>query len=204
MTATRSVLKVSVLVLLTLGAGYVGGALHGWMDQAQPLATVCAKRFELVDGSGRTLAVLASNSASPGGGDAGATLSLTDPRGVPRCELGMNRGNSTPFLRLYGRDGAERVALVLGYQDDPVLTLGDGRKTRAVLGARHGDMPGPAEDRWSLSLYARKDGADANIGFYRWADNTYHAAVTLRDGTGRKWEAAAGEPLKPIPMTKVP
>jgi RHS repeat-associated protein len=89
-----------------------------------------------------------------------------------------------------------------GYvQGDPVNHK-DNQKIRAILGARHDDAPGPGEDKWALSLYARKDGADANIGFYRWADDSYHSVVTLRDGAGRKWEALAGGPLKPMPLEK--
>jgi hypothetical protein len=203
MTASkRNILKAGILIALALTAGYAGAALRGHPDPTGLHATVRATRFELVDSSGRAIAILAANPASPGGGDAGAALVLTDPRGVRRCELGISRGNSAPFLRLYGGDGAERVGVLLGYHDDPVLTLRDAQRIRTILGARHGDTPGPSEDQWGLSLYGRKEGADASIGFYRWADDTYQAAVTIRDGAGRKWEAIAGGPLRPIPLSK--
>lgn len=198
MTTPGSTLRVSLLTTLALTAGYVGGSARGWLDHAPPIATVRARRFELVDGAGRAIAVLAPNPTSLQAQSAGATLVIADPRGVRRCQLGFNPGDGGPFLRLYGSDGAKRVDVGLGPYDDPVLTLRDGRKVRAVLGARHGDMPGPGEDNWSLSLYARKERAGADIGFFNWWDDTYHAGITLRDGAGRKWEAAAGAPLKPL------
>jgi hypothetical protein len=200
MTTIGSGLRAGIPIVLAVAAGYFGGALRERLYQARSLDKVSAARFEVLDGAGRPVVVLASNPLPQGHQDAGAALTFTDPRGVRRCELGTSLGDSTPFLRLYGGDGAERVRVQLGYRDDPVVTLRDGQRIRAILGARHGDMAGPSEDKWSLSLFGRKEGVAADIGFQRWLDDSYQAAVTLLDGTGREWRAVAGEPMKPVPI----
>lgn len=198
----RIILKKGIPTLLALGAGYAGGVLHTWLNQTKASATIRANRFELVDPSGKTVAFWTPNPALRAGGDAGAVMVFADPRGARRCEFGISGGNSAPFLRFYGEDRAERVGVMLGYNNDPVIFLRDSQKIRAVLGANHGDAPSPSEDQWGLSLRARKEGAGASIGFYRWWDDTYRAAVTLGDGANRTWEATAGGELKPVPFAK--
>ncbi len=200
----RIISKQGISTLLALGAGFAGGVFHTWSSQIQAPTAIRATRFDLVDASGNTVAFWTPNPALSTGGDAGAALVFTDPRGVRRCELGMSGGNSAPFLRFYGADRAERVGVMLGYKDDPAIFLRDSDGIRATLGAAHGDAPSPSEDQWGLSLRARKEGAGASIGFHRWWDGAYDATVTLSDGAGRTWKAATGGQLKPVPLVKPP
>lgn len=194
MTLSTKTLRYSASVLLALGAGYIGSAVQmRWCHRIQS-GEVRATRFELMDNAGRVVALWATAQGS------GAVLAFADVKGMRLCELGIGGRNGPPFLRLYGKDGKERVTAVLGYDDDPVLLLSDAHRARAVLGASHSDAPGPSDDQWGLYLRGREADASASIGFFRWWDNTYHAGVRLSDGPGRVWEAEAGTSLRPIPV----
>jgi hypothetical protein len=202
MTFGKNTIRRAIPLLLSLGAGYAGSALHMWINSSKGTRTIHASRIELTDDSGRTVISLRANRATHTGGDGEAALAFTDPRGFRRIELGMSGGNNTPFLRFYGSDSRQRIGLLLGYDDDPALQLCDSNRIRAVLGATHGDAPSSAEDQWGLSFRAQKEGAGASIGFNRWWDMSYQAGVTLTDGSGRTWKAVAGSDLKPNPLIR--
>lgn len=168
------ILNRGIPTLRALGAGYSGSTLHAWFNHGKPLGTIRAPRFELIDESGGQASTGHPTSGPERPERSEPVLVFADPRGIRRCELGMNAGDSAPFLRFYGDDSAERVGVSLVYHSDPVLLLRDGYRIRAALGAPPGDAFSPAEDEWGLSARARTEGPGANIGFLRWWDRSCH------------------------------
>ncbi len=88
---------------------------------------ICAERFELVDFTGNTRAILGlDRSGQPG-------LDLCDPNGTTRARLEMD-ADGAPMLRLADPDGRTRVALGLNDFGQPELRLTDqNSKTRVSL-----------------------------------------------------------------------
>ena len=196
-----------VIVVIAVVGGYLGSALHDLMKPGP--TTVRAGRFEVIDPSGRLV--------SYWGPDAnlrilvetlkGTLLVFMDLHGVRRCQIGARVGDNGPELVFFGTDGPSagpRVGIDLGETGSPVLHMRGNDGDRMVLGAMYGDVYGQPELGWGLSFRARAASASAGIGYGRWLNGTYRSSVSLSDGTGKTWEALAGDELKPLPLLRKP
>ena len=132
-------------------AGFMGGTLtsHAPVQASSP-QVVRASRFELVDSAGRALARWE-----------------VDPKtnNTHLCFLargggvGLDAGvfpDAAPFLLMNGRDGKNRITLVLDGFDKPELAMSDERwQGRLLLGHRGTDTPDIPDrtDEWTLEFH---------------------------------------------------
>jgi len=174
-------------------------------------ASIRAKRFEIVGPSGKILSYWGPDSDPqiPAATPKGVLLVFMDPNGVRRCQVGAGVGNYSPELQFYGKDGPSetkpqqylphpRFSIGLGYNDDPGLAMRDQSVERIVLGAVHGDAPGPSEDTWCLSLrepVTTLVRSRASLCAYRALDGT-HGAETLIIDRDRRWSLPPQHPAQ--------
>jgi len=59
---------------------------------------------------------------------------------------------------------------------------------------------GPLLEQWGLTVRGRREGVVAGLGYRRLWDGRHRSAVSLADGAGAKWEAAAGRDAGAVPL----
>jgi len=180
---TRQQFAIALVVLAA--AGVAGGALSdrllaGAPAQAQdklalPEKTVSAEAFQLVDGQGKTRALLALQDGEP-------VLSLTDSQGHERVTLVASVPEAG--LRVLSADGKERA--VLGELPDTSagLTLSDYRgRPRAAMGEAGGTVKLATVDTDGSSrfLLEMKGNADPTV---RIMDAQGHTVWPAQGGRG--------------------
>ncbi len=211
----RAAIKQNIVVgIVAVGGGFLGSALHDPVI-AKP-ATIRAERFEVIEPSGRLLSYWGPDADRniPATTPKGTLLVFLDSHGVPRFQAGTNNGDYSPHLLFYGADrpadlpgryrAQPRFSLGLGETGSPTLHMRGAEGDRVELGAVYGDVSGQRELGWALSFAAREVRAEASIGYSRWGTGNYQSGVTLTDGAGKRWEARAGDPLRPLHLMKKP
>ena len=184
-----------MVAVVALTGGFVGSAAHDWVKTTP--ATIRAKRFEVVTTSGKALSFWGPDADPqiPTATPKGMLLVFMDPNGVRRCQIGSSIGDYGPELLFYGKDGPSearhqqylpqpRFQIGLGYNEDPGLVMRDGTIERVLLGAVHGDAPGPSEDTWCLSLREPTSTlvrSRASLCAYRALDGSHGAQVLITD-----------------------
>lgn len=159
----KPVLSASIAALAGLVGGFLGTRVFpGWQPGAAP--TVQARRFELIDKTGRVIsmwgiddagnAVLAFGEYWPDGtGPDGRTtysiLPLTNPEGQ-RTAIGVIA--DAPYVELRAADGKMRARFDLNMWGKPCLWMSDEREARLALGILQSDTPGPQDNTWGLSF----------------------------------------------------
>jgi hypothetical protein len=125
-------------------------------------------------------------------------LVFLDADGVRRAQIGSGIGSYAPELLFYGKEGPPeddgaagyspepRFRIGLGYNEDPFLTMRDRRASRVILGAYHGDAPGPEEDDWRIA-FPSTTGAGAYMGTHGVNPGLSQAFATVRDDKGQSW-----------------
>jgi hypothetical protein len=147
------------VITSALVAGYFGGFLGSRSGKAGTANSLRASRFELVNASGQTTALLESD-------DHGESHIRFLARGN-RTILDMGAlSDGRPFMIFNGSDRKKRVVIELDQTDKPSLSMGDGRwEGRAHLGYIGPDTPDPNWDRWGLSFLVPGSGIPvASIG----------------------------------------
>jgi hypothetical protein len=137
-------------ILAACAAGYVGGILSRQHPvSASPPEVVRATKFELVNGSGATVA--SWETASNGE----ARLRFLYRREVVGLDIGV-LADGQPFLRMGGRDGKKRIVMELDQVDKPMLVMGDEQwEGRVHLGFMPPDtFPYSNWDHWGLAFRA--------------------------------------------------
>ena len=176
-------MRQALLVVSALVAGFVGGLLGGRLtrprDQSAREPVIRARRFELLDETGKIVsywgidkdngAMLAFGSywTSDNAGRSGGrrNLSPDDPRNQ-RAVLGVLA--DSPFLDLRDASGRTRMRLGLSIYEKPILWMADETaRSKLWLGIRQSDTGGLGDNDWALSF-----GDSASIGM----------ATEVRDG----------------------
>lgn len=148
--------------VLSLTLGFLGGILAARLELRTQLRgpastvqvrVVRAERFELVNGSGATLAYWGNDSQRER-----VLMDFLDEKGRSREEFGVAARRSgstggtdfTPFTAILGPDGKIRIQERLDISQDPVLAMGDSNtEARLLLGhSLNGDMSGERNDPW--------------------------------------------------------
>jgi len=129
-------------------AGLLGSiVLHLFAPQHAEGATMHGlrgSRLELVDNRGKVRALLYC------GREGEPHFRMLSSEDKVMIDIGLN-GASTPYLTLNGSDGTPRVDVKIGYDDKPVMWMGDNRSpSKLVLGAIQTDSPDPNLDMWAL------------------------------------------------------
>lgn len=196
----------AVVVCLAIACGYFGATVRDWTKGAQ--AVVHARRFEVVDQTGKMRAYLGADSDT-GLGD--IVLVFLEPDGLRRSQLGVRSGTYRPHLLFYGDDGPAdkparydaqpRVSLSLGDTGSPTFSMRGHDGDQMRLGAVYGDVSRERELGWGLSFRAWDVPAEVGFGYSRWP-NGYEAGISLTDGAGKRWRVSVGEGLKPVPLMK--
>jgi hypothetical protein len=176
-------------IVIAFAAGGSGGLIprvfHLERVAAAPLQSIRSTRFELVDTSGRTKAILES------GNGASAKLIFFEDTMKTALELGLN-SSGRPFVQINGPDGRMRATLKLIEGDKPMLLMGDDTwNQRLQLGATQPDATGSGSDVWALLLGNPIDrdllaavgmntsgGRGAGIG-----------SISIRGSDGKRWHA---------------
>ena len=193
MNMMSAIRKNAVVAAVAIVGGFLGSAIHGWTQAKRDILR--AKRFEVIDDSGTVLSFWGPETRAeiPATTPKGVMLVFRDPKGVRRCEIGARVGDFGPQLNFYDKSGPSefkpsqfvpqpRFAVSLFYGDDPVLAMRGRDAWRVLLGAEHGDAPGPGEDTWSLRIrggpasYALVTGYKTHFG-------QYGAGVLLRENS---------------------
>ncbi len=116
-----------LLLVLTLTASVIGGAVSGWLLMGRPVSTwrllhppkaIDAETVRLVDQDGRVRARLVLGSHGVPG------LGLWDQDGQVRITLGLG-ADGEPSLNLLDKEGRLRASFKLGRGGTPELTLSD-------------------------------------------------------------------------------
>jgi hypothetical protein len=130
---------MSVLLVAAI-TGLLGGGLMNWFGSrvdraiAEPSRMVTASEFRLIDGDGRTRALLSLLRGKP-------RLIMTDEKGEFRIELGLGV-DGQPALWLRDQDGKARAQIGLTGTGSPGLELTDGRgRNRTSLGLASNGEP---------------------------------------------------------------
>lgn len=198
-----SVSRNIIVAVIAVAGGFVGGVLHDQIQQKP--STLRAERFEVVDRSGRIASYWGPDADPqiPNSTPRGTLLVFSDLQGVRRCQIGSRSGDTGPELLFFGSGGptdGPRVGIELGGTGSPSLHMRGQGGDKMDLGAMYGDVSGKPELGWGLSFRASDVRASAGIGYGRWWDGTYRSSISLANGTGKIWEAVAGDKLKPIPL----
>jgi hypothetical protein len=134
-----------VRILAALAAGFVGAQIHNKsvMVAAASDDVLRAKRFELIDRSGRKLAFWGSEDGQ------GAAL-----QGTEIAVIGLQGHSNLPFLNMMGPNSKIRLTLRLDGDDGkPVLGMSDEKwEGRLILGFIQPDAPSSSWDDWGLLL----------------------------------------------------
>lgn len=203
----------AAVAVIAIASGVLGSVLY---DLIKPKpTTIRAERFELLDPPGRLVSFWGpdGNHRIPSTSSKGALLVFEDPHGRRRCQIGSRIGDYGPELMFYGADGPSdkperfdsvpRVSIGLGGTGSPMLNMRGTRGDQMTLGAMYGDVPGEPEGGWGISFRAWDIQARAAMGYRHSWDGSYQSGITLSDGRGKSWNAAAGE-LRPLPLLKRP
>jgi hypothetical protein len=171
-----------------LGLAALFGFLGGWVSgpvaktSAHATQTVRAERFELVDKSGRSIALLGEDS------DKRTVLAFAQGGIEEVAAIGLGSGNA-PFLELRGPDGKVRAVLQLEKGSLPVLAFSDAQyEGRVVLGPASSDYPSSLNDSWALSFRAPWHREPAAIGMFGEKDKL-SGVVSVTKGSGETWSA---------------
>jgi len=195
MDAIKGIQKYGAIFVIAIAGGFLGSSLHERVSADSDV--VRAKRYEVIGQSGKVLSYWGPDS-NPGLQSEipkGVLLVFMDPDGVRRAQIGSSIGNYAPELLFYGRQGPSeggprspepRFRIGLGYNDDPLLTMLDGRARRVLLGAYHGDAPSAQEDDWRIAFLSRT-GAAAYLGTHGVNSGRSQAFATVRDDKGLSW-----------------
>lgn len=171
---------------LAVFAGFVGGAALTQRRSAEAApGIVRATRFELLDDSGRTLAVLGRTPTR----DTGLSFLASD--GKQLAVLGVE-ANQMAFLTLAGGDGNGRADLRIGWHERPFLVMGDEKfRVRVKLGYLAYDSPAPEDENWGVAFGAPLGFRSlASIGYLRDpVDGTIGGSVFVEDAKGKIWRA---------------
>jgi hypothetical protein len=160
-------MKHVLLIVGALLAGFAGGTLGTRMTrsaQTRPEQIVRARRFELVDETGKAISywgidkrnylVLAFGRYVPkkpagGGGARSSPPELEDPNNQ-RATLGVI--DDSPMLELRGADGEIRMMVNLSIYDKPIIWMADETGKRLSLGVEHTDTPSRDDSDWALDF----------------------------------------------------
>jgi hypothetical protein len=197
MDAIKCIQKYGAIFVIAVAGGFLGSSLH---ERVSPDSDVVrAKRYEVIGQSGKVLSYWGPDGDPrlQSGTPKGVLLVFMDPNGVRRAQIGSSIGSYAPELLFYGEQGPSesrpretspepRFRIGLGYNDDPLLTMLDGRAQRVLLGAYHGDAPSPQEDDWRIAFISRT-GAAAYVGTNGVNSGRSQAFVTVRDDKGLSW-----------------
>ncbi len=165
----RRIWLFGVFALLVVVVGVVGAFAH---PQRQ---TVRAQEFILVDGMGKTRALLGSDTA-------GAHFNLYDENGVNR--LAMTANPQAPSIVLYGSDNRARY-MVFGWDDGAEFMLLDRSRTQRVsLDLRAGGGFAPRlifRDAIGVNRIVLASGANGPMLVLNDKDQKATAAITVLD-----------------------
>ncbi len=192
MYPAKAIFEKLGMTVLALSAGFLGSVLHDW-TMGRPVAppqpapgVIRAKRFEVVDASGRALSFWGpdDDSSLPPTTPRGTLLVFLNARRQKGIEFGSRSGDLSPTLRFYDRNDRERVRLAFAQGDDPYLGFsGSQIEGTVVLGAIESDvLTGKPGDSWGLKLRSR--GARASIFSSHWEGAQPAAGVNISDGRG--------------------
>lgn len=106
MCTKRPRLLQATLLFMMFAAGIVAASFGTRHAQAD-LNVLRATRFELIDSTGRVMAVLGSADGKT------PQLELRDAKGTPRVYMGIRESNGEPEFTLNGKDGKKRAWLSL-------------------------------------------------------------------------------------------
>jgi hypothetical protein len=192
-----SAVRMNAIVAATaIAGGFLGSTLHQWLRTGSNV--IRAQRFEIVGSSGKILSYWGPDSDPqiPAATPKGTLLVFIDPDGVRRFQLGSRAGDYGPELQLYGKDGPRaerlqyvpepRLAIGLGYNDDPFLGMRDRRSWRIFLGGQHGDAPSLEDDDWGITFRSWTN-AESYMGTHNVKSGKSQAFVSVRDGQGKTW-----------------
>jgi hypothetical protein len=113
---------------------------------AEPSSVLRATRFELIDQSGHARGVIECRAGKD------PALRLTSQDGATLLELGLI-DSSGPYLKFFGSDRQQRLAITMNMLGKPVLAMGDeDSPSKVVFGAFQPDTPDPAIDVWGLQF----------------------------------------------------
>ena len=142
-------LKDLFFVVAACAAGYTGGLVSSQSPAAAAASDVVrASKFELVSGTG---AVVARWGVEP---DGGIRFEILHSQHTSLVLGTVPDGH--PFLRMDGKDGKNRLGLILNQGDKPVLVMSDERwEGRVHLGFMTPDtFPYTNWDHWGLLFRA--------------------------------------------------
>jgi hypothetical protein len=162
-------MKPFVTLVLALSTGLVGGFIGARIavvtERTATEQVVRARKFELVDGTGRPLsywgidqdnyAVLAFGWYAPGiaPGSADAPRSFSGGLANPRNQsLVLGVAGSIPFTSLRAPDGDIHLHMGLNPWGKPIVSMADETGRRLFLGVLQSDTPGMDDKDWALSF----------------------------------------------------
>ena len=182
---TKRVLRNTLVSLLALAGGMIGGFVHNMLSQkmavqAQTVGEIRATALELVDRDGNRVGYLGTDT------NRNTSLVFFDARGKKRAEFGLGRGEN-PRLDINGPDGYSRLSLDLGRKAVPRLMMSDPDfNARVYLGVVEPDSPSPdwKYDSWVLRFTGDNTRPLAMIGMI----TGERGGVGVYDHLGHMWQ----------------
>jgi hypothetical protein len=162
-------MKPLFLILSSLLAGFLGGLVGTRVtrtgDGSGAVPVVRARKFELVDQTGRAIsywgidqekhAVLAFGWYALGIAPGSADAPVSSPGGLenPRNQYGtFGVAGSIPFVHLRAPDGETHMSLGLNPYGKPIIWMADEIGQRLFLGVMQSDTPGYGDYEWALAF----------------------------------------------------
>ncbi len=181
------------VILIAAAAGFAGGLASSKPRdvQAADATVIRARRFELVDDSGKTISYWGFDDRYQG------RLVIAFTGGKSGELAGFGLGDQSGFLTLTGTDGRQRARLYVGWHEKPSLVLGDEKwSSRVGLGFTAGDAPSENDDNWALTFWVPhfdvglRNPIPAEIGYAKNASGTgWDGEVYVKNGAGKVWRA---------------
>jgi hypothetical protein len=164
--------------------GFISGSLSTRLsvNAAATPAVVRGSKFELVDDSGRQIAIWQGDQS----GRSALSFLGSDQKEV--ITLGLQPDKS-PILNMMGKEGKIRLTIRLGTGDKPVLGMGDEKwEGRVILGYIEPDVRSERDDDWGLLFRAPGLGsALASIGVTSGPSLATSGHLAVRSSSGKQW-----------------
>lgn len=188
--------RTTLTVVISLVAGFIGGVVGQRLSsttEVQSSVVVRANRFELLNGSGKTVSYWGFSS------DFDRTvLAFQDPSGMERVRIGMTDRSRAPEWLITGHDGRPRIQATVDGLNRPTIAMSDAITSRILLGSwRQSDVLGSESEGDSIWRFVFRDCSKGCREYLTLATvhskNTRTGGILLTDSNGRNKRVLAAK-----------
>jgi hypothetical protein len=172
--------------ILSIVAGTIAGFVSSTYVRTSggnSLATIRAKRIEIVDASEKVRILMAENDRG------NVSMTFLDPDGKTRLQVAMTPDGRSQSIVFRDTQGRSRITLGSDSDGKPALNMGDERsESRMLLGFVPNDVPSTTAEAWGLEF--RRPGIrypSLSLGIGQTVNGSATAAIRIQSPNGKVW-----------------